>query len=104
MPRVLLEGNLDHLVTPTHSDARGPVVRGTSIEVPTPPHGVVVREPPPQLPTMPKVVIPRDEPLFEDPRKSLTLDPVTVERPPVEEGPGCTTFFAVGDPILDEGR
>ena len=33
MPRVLLDGNLDHLVTPTHSDARGPVVRGQSIEV-----------------------------------------------------------------------
>ena len=33
MARVLLEGNLDHLVTPTHSDARGPVVRGASIEV-----------------------------------------------------------------------
>ena len=33
MPRVLLEGSLDHLVTPTHSDARGPVVRGKSIEV-----------------------------------------------------------------------
>ncbi len=28
MARVLLEGNLDHLITPTHSDARGPVVRG----------------------------------------------------------------------------
>jgi quercetin dioxygenase-like cupin family protein len=33
MPRVVLDGNLDHLVTPKHSDARGPVVRGTSIEV-----------------------------------------------------------------------
>jgi quercetin dioxygenase-like cupin family protein len=33
MPRVLLEGNLDHLITPTHSDARGPVVRGASIEI-----------------------------------------------------------------------
>jgi len=33
MPRVLLDGDLDHLVTPTHSDARGPVVRGKSIEV-----------------------------------------------------------------------
>jgi quercetin dioxygenase-like cupin family protein len=33
MPRVLLDGNLDHLVTPQHSDARGPVVRGKSIEV-----------------------------------------------------------------------
>ena len=33
MARVLLEGNLDHLVTPTHSDARGPVVRGASIEI-----------------------------------------------------------------------
>ena len=33
MARVLLEGNLDHLITPTHSDARGPVVRGASIEI-----------------------------------------------------------------------
>jgi quercetin dioxygenase-like cupin family protein len=33
VPKVLLDGNLDHLVTPTHSDARGPVVRGKSIEV-----------------------------------------------------------------------
>jgi len=33
MPRVLLDGDLDHLVTPTHSDARGPVVRGKSIEM-----------------------------------------------------------------------
>src|SRR5262249_5583701 len=33
MPRVLPDGNLDHLVTPTHSCARGPVVRGQSIEV-----------------------------------------------------------------------
>ncbi len=33
MPRVVLDGNLDHLVTPQHSDARGPVVRGASIEV-----------------------------------------------------------------------
>ena len=33
MSRVLLEGNLDHLITPTHSDARGPVVRGASIEI-----------------------------------------------------------------------
>jgi quercetin dioxygenase-like cupin family protein len=33
MPRVLLEGNLDHLITPTHSDARGSVVRGASIEI-----------------------------------------------------------------------
>ena len=33
MARVLLDGNLDHLITPTHSDARGPVVRGASIEV-----------------------------------------------------------------------
>ena len=33
MPRVLLDDNIDHLVTPQHSDARGPVVRGESIEV-----------------------------------------------------------------------
>jgi quercetin dioxygenase-like cupin family protein len=33
MPRVILDGDLDHLVTPTHSDARGPVVRGQSIEM-----------------------------------------------------------------------
>jgi quercetin dioxygenase-like cupin family protein len=33
MARVLLDGNADHLVTPQHSDARGPVVRGQSIEL-----------------------------------------------------------------------
>jgi quercetin dioxygenase-like cupin family protein len=33
MPRVLLNDSIDHLVTPLHSDARGPVVRGQSIEV-----------------------------------------------------------------------
>ena len=33
MPRILLDGSIDHLVTPQHSDARGPVVRGKSIEV-----------------------------------------------------------------------
>ncbi len=33
MPHVVLEGHLDHLITPTHSDARGPVVRGSSIEI-----------------------------------------------------------------------
>ena len=32
MPRVSLDTDKDHLVTPTHSDARGPVVRGKSIE------------------------------------------------------------------------
>ena len=33
MPRILLDTDKDHLVTPTHSDARGPMVRGHSIEV-----------------------------------------------------------------------
>ena len=33
MPRISLDTDKDHLVTPTHSDARGPVVRGKSIEV-----------------------------------------------------------------------
>jgi quercetin dioxygenase-like cupin family protein len=33
MARVLLDTDKDHLVTPKHSDARGPVVRGQSIEV-----------------------------------------------------------------------
>jgi len=33
MPLVNLDTDKDHLVTPTHSDARGPVVRGKSIEV-----------------------------------------------------------------------
>ena len=33
MPRVPLDTDKDHLVTPTHSDARGLVVRGQSIEV-----------------------------------------------------------------------
>jgi quercetin dioxygenase-like cupin family protein len=33
MARVLLDGDKDHLVTPKHSDARGPVVRGKSIEI-----------------------------------------------------------------------
>jgi len=33
MPRISLDADKDHLVTPTHSDARGPVVRGRSIEI-----------------------------------------------------------------------
>jgi quercetin dioxygenase-like cupin family protein len=33
MARIVLDGDKDHLVTPQHSDARGPVVRGQSIEV-----------------------------------------------------------------------
>jgi len=33
MSRVLLDENTDHLVTPQHSDARGPVVRGKFIEL-----------------------------------------------------------------------
>ena len=33
MARVSLDGDEDHLVTPQHSDARGPVVRGRSIEL-----------------------------------------------------------------------
>ena len=33
MARVTLDSDKDHLVTPKHSDARGPVVRGKSIEV-----------------------------------------------------------------------
>lgn len=33
MARVTLDSDQDHLVTPKHSDARGPVVRGQSIEV-----------------------------------------------------------------------
>ena len=33
MPRVTLDSDKDHLVTPQHSDARGPVVRGKSIEI-----------------------------------------------------------------------
>jgi len=33
MPRIRLDTDKDHLVTPQHSDARGPVVRGKSIEV-----------------------------------------------------------------------
>jgi quercetin dioxygenase-like cupin family protein len=33
MPRISLDTDKDHLVTPTHSDARGPMVRGQSIEV-----------------------------------------------------------------------
>ncbi len=33
MPHVTLDTDRDHLVTPQHSDARGPVVRGASIEV-----------------------------------------------------------------------
>ena len=33
MPRIRLDTDKDHLVTPTHSDARGPVVRGKSIEI-----------------------------------------------------------------------
>ena len=32
MARVMLDSDNDHLVTPKHSDARGPVVRGKSIE------------------------------------------------------------------------
>ena len=33
MARVLLDSDRDHLVTPQHSDARGPVLRGQSIEL-----------------------------------------------------------------------
>ena len=33
MARVTLDTDQDHLVTPQHSDARGPVVRGQSIEI-----------------------------------------------------------------------
>lgn len=33
MPRITLDTKKDHLVTPTHFDARGTVVRGKSIEV-----------------------------------------------------------------------
>src|SRR5664280_60484 len=33
MARVNLDTDKDHLVTPKHSDARGPVVRGKSIEI-----------------------------------------------------------------------
>jgi len=33
MPRISLDTDKDHLVTPTHSDARGSVVRGKSIEI-----------------------------------------------------------------------
>ena len=33
MARITLDTDKDHLVTPLHSDARGPVVRGQSIEV-----------------------------------------------------------------------
>jgi quercetin dioxygenase-like cupin family protein len=33
MPHVTLDTDKDHLVTPQHSDARGPVVRGKSIEI-----------------------------------------------------------------------
>ena len=33
MARITLDTDKDHLVTPKHSDARGPVVRGKSIEV-----------------------------------------------------------------------
>ena len=33
MARVTLDTDKDHLVTPKHSDARGPVVRGQSIEI-----------------------------------------------------------------------
>jgi len=33
MPRISLDADKDHPVTPTHSDARGPVVRGQSIEI-----------------------------------------------------------------------
>ena len=33
MPRISLDTDQDHLVTPKHSDARGPVVRGKSIEI-----------------------------------------------------------------------
>src|SRR5262249_22830503 len=33
MPRVLLDDHLDNLVTPQHSDARGPVVRGKAVEL-----------------------------------------------------------------------
>ena len=33
MPRISLDTDKDHLVTPKHSDARGPVVRGQSIEI-----------------------------------------------------------------------
>ncbi len=33
MARITLDTDKDHLVTPKHSDARGPVVRGQSIEI-----------------------------------------------------------------------
>jgi len=33
MPRITLDTDKDHLVTPTYSDARGSVVRNKSIEV-----------------------------------------------------------------------
>lgn len=33
MPRVQLDDNPDHVVTAPHSDARGPVVRGKSLEL-----------------------------------------------------------------------
>lgn len=33
MPGISLDTEKDHLVTPTHSDARGHVVRGKSIEI-----------------------------------------------------------------------
>ena len=33
MACITLDTDQDHLVTPQHSDARGPVVRGQSIEV-----------------------------------------------------------------------
>jgi quercetin dioxygenase-like cupin family protein len=33
VPHVQLDGDTDHMVTPTHSDARGPVVRGKSLEL-----------------------------------------------------------------------
>jgi len=33
MPGIALDTDKDHLVTPTHSDARGPVVRAKSIEI-----------------------------------------------------------------------
>lgn len=32
MPRASLDTDKDHLVTPSHSDARGPVARGKSIK------------------------------------------------------------------------
>jgi quercetin dioxygenase-like cupin family protein len=33
MPRVVLDEDKDHVVTAEHSDARGPVVRGKSLEL-----------------------------------------------------------------------